>query len=170
MGGMINAIDEAIEYIDNELFDKHITDIQEASSNLKLNDGVFASEDSVVGTEALVELSKQLQEVFLVSNSYKTHMHGGIIPLLQNAKQCINDAAEESGVAANGLLYGLGFSLDTLSKGKAKFISNLKSAEEQLDQRGRDNYQSVISLLQTGDKERIFSAEMLHKAVCILFS
>ena len=72
MGAILNAIDEAVEYVDNELFDKHITRIQDASANLKLNDDVFEKEDSAVGTDALTEFSKQLQEVFIISNSYKT--------------------------------------------------------------------------------------------------
>lgn len=184
MGAILNAIDEAVEYVDNELFDKHITRIQDASANLKLNDDVFEKEDSAVGTDALTEFSKQLQEVFIISNSYKTHMHSGIIPLLLGAKKYINDAAEESGKNAMTFMKGLGFdkpsfingqlqkagkTLSSLEYNLASVFSGMKDVGVQLDARGQKAFQNVTSLLKTNFSKYLSKGMSATGVVASLF-
>lgn len=97
--GLKEIADEAIEFLDTEIFDKHLSNIGETASVMNIDESVFVNEDNAVGTEALLELSKEMHAVFDMSNTYKMHMNDGIITLLNEVKDNIISTVAATGDA-----------------------------------------------------------------------
>lgn len=91
-----------ITFLDNKKFKLIIKDIKETASALDVDSDIFKKNDEVVGTEAMMQLTKDLNALHEMSNSLKPHMLGDIVPLFSSIQSDFNKDDLQS---SNGITF-----------------------------------------------------------------